>query len=178
MCSCSPEGQLYPGLHQEKCDQQVRGVDSAPLLCSCETPPGVLRPVLGSPTQEGSHDVGVGPEEGHEDDQSAGAPPLQAEGAGAIQPGNVKATEGPYSCLLVPECYRKAGKGLFMRACSNRMRGNGFKLKESRFRLYIRKIFFSVMSVRRWNRLSSEVVDAPSLEAFKARLDGAVSNLV
>ena len=65
-----------------------------------------------------------------------------------------------------------------MRACSNRMRGNGFKLKESRFRLDIRKIFFSVRVVRRWNRLSSEVVDAPSLEAFKARLDGAVSNLV
>jgi len=34
------------------------------------------------------------------------------------------------------------------------------------------------MAVRRWNRLSSEVVDAPSLEAFKARLDGAVSSLV
>jgi len=32
--------------------------------------------------------------------------------------------------------------------------------------------------VRRWNRLPSEAVDAPSLEAFKARLDGAVSNLV
>ena len=32
--------------------------------------------------------------------------------------------------------------------------------------------------VRHWNRLPSEVVDAPSLEAFKARLDGAVNNLV
>ena len=32
--------------------------------------------------------------------------------------------------------------------------------------------------VRHWNRLPSEVVDAPSLEAFKTRLDGAVSNLV
>jgi len=29
-----------------------------------------------------------------------------------------------------------------------------------------------------WHRLSSEAVDAPSLEAFKARLDGAVSNMV
>jgi len=34
-----------------------------------------------------------------------------------------------------------------------------------------------VKVVRHWNRLPSEVVDAPSLEAFKARLDGAVSNL-
>ena len=58
------------------------------------------------------------------------------------------------------------------------MRGNGVKLKESRFRLDIRKTFFPVRVVRRWNRLSSEVVDAPSLEAFKARLDGALSSLV
>ena len=32
--------------------------------------------------------------------------------------------------------------------------------------------------VRHWHRLPSEVVDAPSLESFQARLDGAVSNLV
>ena len=32
--------------------------------------------------------------------------------------------------------------------------------------------------VRHWNRLPRETVDAPSLEAFKARLDGALSNLV
>ena len=58
------------------------------------------------------------------------------------------------------------------------MRGNGFKLEEGRFRLDIRKKIFPVKVVRHWNRLPSEVVDAPSLEAFKARLDGAVSNLV
>ena len=74
--------------------------------------------------------------------------------------------------------HRKAGEGLFIRACSDRMRGNGFKLEEGRFRLDIRKKFFTVRVVRHWNRLPSEVVDAPSLEAFKARLDGAVSNLV
>ena len=32
--------------------------------------------------------------------------------------------------------------------------------------------------VRHWNGLPSEAVDVPSLEAFKARLDGAVSSLV
>ncbi|KFP46172.1 hypothetical protein N323_09029, partial [Cathartes aura] len=55
---------------------------------------------------------------------------------------------------------------------------NGFKLKEDRFRLDIKKKFFTVRVVRHWNRLPSEVVDAPSLEVFKARLDRALSNLV
>ncbi|KFR02027.1 hypothetical protein Y956_05421, partial [Nipponia nippon] len=55
---------------------------------------------------------------------------------------------------------------------------NGFKLKESRFRLDIRKKFFTMRVVKHWNRLPREVVDAPSLETFNARLDGALSNLI
>ncbi|KFR07973.1 hypothetical protein Y956_07078, partial [Nipponia nippon] len=42
----------------------------------------------------------------------------------------------------------------------------------------LRKKFFTLRVVRHWNKLPREVVDAPSLEAFKARLDGALSNLV
>ena len=64
-----------------------------------------------------------------------------------------------------------AGEGLFRRACSDKMRENGFKLEESRFRLDIRKKFFTVRVVRHWNRLPTEAVDAPSLDTFKTRLD-------
>ncbi|KFV48309.1 hypothetical protein N341_01432, partial [Tyto alba] len=55
---------------------------------------------------------------------------------------------------------------------------NSFKLKEGRFRLDIRKKFFTVRVVRHWHRLPREAVAAPSLDGVKARLDGALSNLV
>ncbi|KFP90454.1 hypothetical protein N311_01475, partial [Apaloderma vittatum] len=74
--------------------------------------------------------------------------------------------------------YKKAGEGLFTRACSDRMRGNGWKLEKHKFRLGVRKKFFTLRVVRPWNRLPREAVDAPSLEVFKARLDGALSNLI
>ena len=51
-------------------------------------------------------------------------------------------------------------------------------MKEGRFRLDIRVKFFTERMVRSWNRLPREVVDAPSLEVFKARLDGALGSLV
>ena len=47
-----------------------------------------------------------------------------------------------------------------------------------RFGLDIRGEFFTKRVVRCWHRLPREAVDAPSLEVFKARLDGALGSLV
>ena len=58
----------------------------------------------------------------------------------------------------------------------DRTLGNGFKLRQGRCRLDMRRKVFTQVTHR--NRLPKEAVDAPSLEAFKARLDVALGSLV
>jgi len=74
--------------------------------------------------------------------------------------------------------YKQQGEWLFTRVDSDRTRGNGLKLRQGKFRLDIRRKFFTQRVVAHWNRVPKEVVDTPSLEAFKARLDVALGSLV
>ena len=139
--------------------------------------------IKSSPEEKGRRrHVGLCSEKGHRNDQRAGTPLLwgKAERVGLFSPKKRRLWGQLTAAFqyLKGETYKSGGEGLFTRVCSNRTRGNGSKLREGRFRQDIRKQCFTMRLMRHGNRLPRAVVDAPSLEALKAKLDEALGNLV
>ncbi|RMC10050.1 hypothetical protein DUI87_12847 [Hirundo rustica rustica] len=74
--------------------------------------------------------------------------------------------------------YRQMGVDLFLQAATDRMRGHSLRLHQEKYRLAIRKKFFTERVIRCWNSLPGEVVESPSLDVFKKRLDVALNAMI
>ena len=154
-----PRNQPYPGLHPKKHGQQVEGVYPAPLLCAGETSPGILHPDVESSVQERCGPLGTRPEENPKNNQRDGKPPcehrLRELGLFRLEKRKLQGD------LIAAFQYlkgsnRKEEDRLLCRVCGDRTRRNGFRLKEGRFKLDLRKKSFTVRVVRHWNSLPGE----------------------
>jgi len=94
----------------------------------------------------------------------------------AVQPGEEKPVGRPYCSLSVlMGAYKKDGDRLFSRSCSDRKRGNDFKLKECRFRL--KKKCVTMSMVKPWPRMPRDG-RCPIPGNIQGQVDGVLSNLL
>ena len=102
-----------------------------------------------------------------------------AEGTGIAQSGEEEAQGTSYHSLQLPDggCV-DVGASLFSCLTSDRTKGNDLNLCQGRFRLDIKKTFFSERVAIHWHSLPREVVELPSREIINKRVDVALRDVV
>ena len=140
MYPCSPESQLYPGLHQKKHAQQIKGQLLLP-LCSVLVRPHVEYCM--SPEHRRDTDLEYIQKRATKMIQGIISTPMRTGwelGLFSLEKRRQRGDQRGGFQYLKQGC-KKEGDGLFSSICGDRTRGNSFKLKEGRFRLDIRKNF-------------------------------------
>lgn len=153
------------------------GGNSIPLLCSGESPPGTLHPALGYQHRKGIYlleqvqrkDIRKIRRIKH---------PSPAKRLRKLDLFSLEKRKLWGDLIVAFYCdLKRDEEEFFTRACRDRISGNGFKLKEDKFRLDFKK-FFTVRFMRYCGTGFPEKPAASSLEVLKARLDGIWSTLV
>ena len=67
-------------------------------------------------------------------------------------------------------CY-SVNEHLLKREMDSRTRGHAYKLSKRSFNLNVRKNFFSLRVINDWNNLPPSIVEAETMNSFKAKLD-------
>jgi len=177
MCASSAESQRYPGLHHKNGSQQVEESDSATLLW--------WDPSWNIVSSSGELSKGKtwtcwswsrgGPQKWSEMEHCSCEDRLRELAVFSLEKRRLQEDlAAAFQCLK--GSYKKHVDRVFSRMCSDRTRGNGFKLKEGT--LDVRKKFFYHEGTETLEQVAQRAGRYPSLETFKARLDGALSNLI